>query len=44
MKKVEEFIKNIDKESLDLETKELWLRAKVALQYKELRKSKGMTL
>ena len=44
MKKVEEFIKNIDKEPLDLETKELWLRAKVALQYKELRKSKGMTL
>ena len=35
---------NIKNYYVDLETKELWLRAKVALQYKELRKSKGMTL
>jgi transcriptional regulator with XRE-family HTH domain len=46
MKKAQDFVDMISKNSeieLELETKELWLRAKIALQYRELRKKLRLT-
>ena len=46
MKKARDFVELMSKNSeteLELETKELWLRAKIALQYRELRKKLKLT-
>ena len=46
MKKAQDFVDMISKNSeieLELETKELWLRAKIALKYRELRKKLRLT-
>lgn len=46
MKKAKDFIELMEKSdssNIELENKELWLRAKIALQYRELRKKLKLT-
>lgn len=43
-KKLETIIQNVSLKDLELEQRELWLRAKVAMEFVSLREKKKMTL